>query len=304
MGHPALGLTLMVPRLASISTQPISISPDIGFDSVTDLGITITGKNLRGVVTITVGGQDATNVVLAEDGLSATADLDVSAIAPGDKNVVVKTGSGTVTLVDGFEVLADQIETMIGDFTYLRNGNVVTTATALSGLINMAGGNADGQQDGIIADTLSVLESEACTAIYHMSPVAIPGDGDAAQFGLSNNAVVPDTDPAQNVIMIYMQRLPGNDLRIKTQTIVGGSPVTIASTVSPGGITPTHFKITKTTGNIYTTYFSQDDMATWTTHATGVDMSSVTDTFYIFQEGYGVNGSLDFSLTAVNLAVA
>lgn len=301
----ALSLTLMVPGFRRNRPSISAISPAIGFDSVTNLSVTITGRNLdRLGLVITVGGEALTSFSAAADGKSATAELDVSAISAGAVDVIAKVnGLTTSTVIGGFTVLADQIETMIGDFTYLRNGNVVTTATPSSGLINMAGGSGDGQQDGIISDQHVILATEAGTAIYDMGAVAIPGEGDYAQLGFSNNAVVADGHASQNGMHMAMAKTAAGN-RIITRTVIGGSFVEVANTASPGGITPTHYKITKTTGNIYTTYYSQDEMATWTQHATGIDMSSVTDDFYLFMEGYGVNGSLDFSLTAVNLEVA
>ncbi|MEN9669459.1 MAG: hypothetical protein RLZZ386_1366, partial [Planctomycetota bacterium] len=113
-----------------VPTPTISgVSPSSG----TTLGgtaITITGTNLTGATSVTVGGVPATNVIVVSETVVTAVTPSTSVI--GTKNVSVSTNAGSAIQIDGFSYV-----TALSDFS---NGGF--EAYSISGSYELINGNA------------------------------------------------------------------------------------------------------------------------------------------------------------------
>ena len=125
--------TVVVNGLNFIALPTISsVSPNVGL-TTGGTAITITGTNLTGASSVTVGGNPATSVVVVSD-------TSITAVTPtgtaGSKNISVTTAGGTATLPSAFMYITPTVLAW-GDNT---EGQCTIPASANSGVSAIAGG--------------------------------------------------------------------------------------------------------------------------------------------------------------------
>jgi hypothetical protein len=168
------------PTLASVS--PAS-GPTTGGTT-----ITLTGTNLTGVTSVTVGGDDATNVQV----VNATT---VTAVTPG---LPTTTGSGGVFPVDVTVTTAGGTAVLDDGFTYLLPPPTLFSVSPASGpttggtTITLTGTNLAGAMSvrvgGAAATNVQVLDGLSLTAV---TPAGAAGARDVTVTTPSGEAMLP-----------------------------------------------------------------------------------------------------------------
>ena len=218
----------------------VSVSPNTGSTNG-GTAITITGTNLTGASSVTVGGVAATNLVV----VSATS---ITAKTPtgtaGVKPVVVTTPGGVATLAGAFTyVQAPTIASVTPSTGVLAGGTAITiTGTNLTGAISVTVGGT--QATSVVVVNATTITALTPAATEGVKPIVVSTLGGATtQTVLFNYINVPaPTITSVSPISGSMSggtaiTITGTNLTGATSVTVGGAAATSVVVVSATSIT-------------------------------------------------------------------
>ena len=218
----------------------VSVSPNTGSTN-SGTAITITGTNLTGASSVTVGGVAATNLVV----VSATS---ITAKTPtgtaGVKPVVVTTPGGIATLAGGFTyVQAPTIASVTPSTGVLAGGTAITiTGTNLTGAISVTVGGT--QATSVVVVNATTITALTPAATEGVKPIVVSTLGGATtQTVLFNYINVPaptitSVSPISGSISGGTAiTITGINLTGATSVTVGGAAATSVVVVSATSIT-------------------------------------------------------------------
>jgi formylglycine-generating enzyme required for sulfatase activity len=167
-----------------------SVSPTSG-STLGGTAITITGMNLTGASSVTVGGVAATSVVVVSP-------TSITAVTPagtaGAKTIAVTTAGGTATLTNGFTyvVPAPTVSSVSPASGTTAGGTAITiTGTALTGASSVTMG-------GVAATSVVVVSSTSITAV---TPAGAAGAKNVAVTTAGGTATVTGGFTYQSIIV-------------------------------------------------------------------------------------------------------
>ena len=218
----------------------VSVSPNTGSTNG-GTAITITGTNLTGASSVTVGGVAATNLVV----VSATS---ITAKTPtgtaGVKPVVVTTPGGVATLAGAFTyVQAPTIASVTPSTGVLAGGTAITiTGTNLTGAISVTVGGT--QATSVVVVNATTITALTPAATEGLKPIIVSTLGGATtQTVLFNYINVPaptitSVSPISGSISGGTAiTITGTNLTGATSVTVGGAAATSVVVVSATSIT-------------------------------------------------------------------
>jgi|GEM_PF-368800 len=243
-GVPSITGPVSVVGLATSTTTPLTFVPVPTIATVTpDKGpqaggtsITITGTNLNGATAVSIGGSQATSIVVASDGLSLTATTAASSFQ-GNRSVTVTTPGGIASgLV--FNYVPQPTVTTVSPASGPAAGGAVVT---ISGS-NFSDATAVTFQ-GVAATSFTVDSDASITATTPagtagVAPVAVTATGGTGTRANGYTYVAPPTAPVVAV--------PANGASTGAQPTYSGAFTNADTTItvyvdgsSIGTVTPT-----------------------------------------------------------------
>lgn len=191
--------------------------------------LTITGTNLSGTRTITVGGVAATDVSIV-DGNTVTAVTP--AHAAGVVDVVVTTGAGSVTRVDGFTYVSPALLVRAS----VRSARGTSANVGLEGVGSISAVNASGPNDGLAWSvaggrlTVNVaMDATVGQATVGLSGVGCVADDCARELILTVVVTVDDIEAPSDETLDGFPT-PSSD-RVAAATPVGDQALVMADEV-------------------------------------------------------------------------
>ncbi|PZA12230.1 transporter [Rhodopseudomonas palustris] len=215
-----------------------TISPSSG-STAGGTSVTITGTNLSGVTSVTIGGASATLGTNTSTSIAVTTPSGTA----GARDVVVTTAGGSVTSTGGFTyVVSPTISTIVPNSGPAAGGTSVTiTGTNLSGVTAVTVGGAAATL-GTNTATSIVITTPAGTAGARDVVVTTPGGAATSSGGFTYiaaatvTAITPAVGPISGGTSVT---ITGTNLTGATAVTIGGAAATGVTVVNPTTITAT-----------------------------------------------------------------